>query len=467
MKDTIFRVYDIRGKVGSELIIDDVYDLASAIVYHFSQQNPDIKTFAIAMDGRTHSPAIKEEVCRAIIDSGLDVFFVGTCPSPVLYFAMYTAPVDAGIMITASHNPGEYNGLKLCLGKGTVWGGQIEEIKRLFHEKKRVNSGRKGAYAEYEIIDRYIDWMVNHFYHLVGSDISVMIDCGNGAAGTVLPQLVDAMKWKNVKLLYPEVDGTYPHHEADPTVEKNMQDLKKILQKEDFDFGLGLDGDCDRMAPMTKDGFLVPGDQLLAVFAQELLKEQPGAAVVFDIKSSGGLVELIESWGAKPCMSPSGHSIIKREMKKNNALLAGELSCHFVFKDRHFGFDDGIYAMLRLFEIVENSGKTVSQLISVFPKKVSSPEMRISCDEDVKWDIVDGVKSVLAKREDIEMITIDGVRATMDYGWGILRASNTQSVVCLRFESDSSRGLHQVKEDFFHAMKPYFDDELLKKEMNL
>ncbi|MFC1845758.1 phosphomannomutase/phosphoglucomutase [Candidatus Dependentiae bacterium] len=467
MQDSVFRKYDIRGKVGSEFDLDQVYDLARAIALYFVQQNPDVKTCAVGMDGRTHSPAVKKEICRALTDSGLDVMFVGTCPSPVLYFAMHNEPVQAGIMITASHNPGEYNGLKLCLGKESVWGDQVQEIKKLFHEKRFIEAQEKGLYTDRPMIDPYIDWFYNNVSHLVGSDISAVIDCGNGAAGTVLPQLIKKMDWQHVTLLFEEVDGTYPNHEADPTVEKNMQELKKVLAQGDAAFGLGLDGDCDRMAPMTKSGFLVPGDQLLAVFAQDLLQGNPGAAVVFDIKSSSGLIELLEQWGAKPCISPSGHSIIKKEMKKNNALLGGELSCHFVFNDRFFGFDDGIYAMVRLFEIIGKTDKPLDQLIAIFPKKFSSPEFRIACDDAVKWDIVENVKTAFKKRDDIDMITVDGVRASMPYGWGIVRASNTQPAISLRMESDFQDGLQRVKQDFFTAMVNYFDEKQLAKEMDL
>ncbi|MCK5632222.1 phosphomannomutase/phosphoglucomutase [bacterium] len=466
MIDTIFRTYDIRGKVGTEIIVDQAYDLGKAIVFYFVQKNPNVKTIAVGMDGRIHSPEIKEQICKAILDSGLNVFFVGVCPSPVLYFTLHNESVDAGIMITASHNPGEYNGFKISLGKDGVWGEQIQEIKNLFYQKKHLVSTKKGTYTEKKMVTPYIDWIVKNFCHLIGCKLSVIVDCGNGAAGTVLPELVKVMKWKHVQLLYPEVDGTYPNHEADPVVEKNMQDLKKkLVENKNIDFGLGLDGDCDRMAAMTKNGFLVPGDQLLAVFAQEIVQENPGCSIVFDIKSSAALIELLEQWGAKPFMSPSGHSIIKRKMKKHNAPLGGELSCHFVFGDRYFGYDDGIYAMLRLFERVEKTGKSLQELIQVFPKKISSPEFRIFCDEKIKLTIVDGVKKIFECRDDIEILTIDGVRATMPYGWGIVRASNTQPVICLRFESDSCDGLKKVRNDFLQALQPYFDKVKLKKEL--
>jgi len=467
MKDTIFRKYDIRGKVGSEIVIDNVYDLTKAILFYAVQQEPNIKTIAVGMDGRTHSPAIKENVCKAILDSGLNVLFVGTCPTPVVYFAMHTESVQAGIMITASHNPGEYNGMKLCLGKESIWGDQIQEIKKIFHEKKYITSAKAGEYLEKNLIDLYIDWMTKNFSHLVGFSGSVMVDCGNGAAGTVMPQLIEKMNWPNIKLLYQDVDGTYPNHEADPTVAKNMEDLKKILLQNQFDFGLGLDGDCDRMAPMTKEGFLVPGDQLLSVFARGMLEEHPNLSVVFDIKGSSGLIELLNKWGMHPYMAPSGYSFVKREMKKRGALLAGELSCHFIFSDRYFGFDDGIYAMMRLLEIVQKTKKTLQELLVEYPKKISSPDFRIPCDDAAKFDIVDGVKNRFLQRKDAEVLTIDGVRATMDYGWGSLRASNTQPVLSLRVEADSHDGFNKVKEDFFQALKLHFDEKFLKEKIEL
>lgn len=467
MHDVIFREYDIRGKVGSELLVDQTYDLGRAIVTYLKQQNPQIQKIALGMDGRTHSEEIRNQMAQGILDSGLDVVFVGVCPTPVLYFTMHNLPVDAGIMITASHNPKEYNGMKITLGKEVVWGKRIQEIKNIYKSGSFLNADHKGTYTEHLMIDTYIAWMVNHFPHLKNMDLSAVIDCGNGAAGTVMPQLIKAMGWKNVSLLYPEVDGTYPNHEADPTVEKNMLEVKRLLLTTDVQVGLGLDGDCDRMDPMTKSGFLVPGDQLLAVFTQKIVKDHPGVAVVFDIKSSSALIEVLNDMGAQPCISPSGHSIIKDQMKLHGALIGGELSCHFFFNDRYFGYDDGIYASLRLFEILVESNKTLDQLLSIVPKKFSSPEYRVKCDEDKKQTIVESVKTTFAKRTDVNALTIDGIRATMPYGWGLVRVSNTQPALTIRFESDSKDGLAHVKKDFYDALKPFFDDVWLQQQLGM
>ncbi len=463
MNDSIFRKYDLRGKVGTELIIDDVYDLTRAIVYYYAQQELKLKTIAVGMDGRVHSPAIKEEVCRAIQDAGFDALFIGTCPSPVLYFTMHTQPVEAGIMITASHNPGHDNGLKLCLGKESLWGDQLIEIKNLFHKKQHIEASSRGGYLEKPMVDLYVAWIAQNFPHLHNMSRSVLVDCGNGVGGTIMPQLITAMNWPNVQLLFAEVDGTYPNHEADPTVEKNMLSLRQELAEKDFEFGLGFDGDGDRMGAMTKEGFLLLGDQLLGIFAKDIAQEHPGVAVVFDVNCSGGLTEMIEQAGGRAFPAATGCCNIKTEMKRQKSLLAGEISCHFIFADRFFGFDDGVYAMMRLFEIIEKTGKTLTQLVSEFPKKFSSLTYRIKSDDVMKWKIIERALEVLKQRDDVKIVTVDGVRATMPYGWGIVRASNTQPAITLRCESSTAEGLARVKADFVEVLKPYLGESALEQ----
>lgn len=464
MQDHIFRLYDIRGKVGSELVISHVEALTHAIALYFKQHKPTVKTVAVGADGRTHSPEIKELICKALQESGLDVLFVGVCPSPVLYFSLFNEPVDAGIMITASHNGPEYNGLKICLGTDSVWGAQIQEIKKLYHQRERILLATLGTYQEVPVIDQYVAWLKNHFKHLVGLPLKAVVDCGNGAGGTVMPKLVAAMEWPHISLLYEQVDGAYPNHEADPTVEENMHDVKQLLKTADLAFGVGLDGDCDRMAAMTKKGELVQGDKLLAVFAREIIKQHPGATIVFDIKCSSGLSEVLTEWHAKPYMSPSGHSIIKGAMKKEHALLGGELSCHFFFKDRYFGYDDAFYAMLRLFELV-SGGATLDQLLACFPHKVSTREYRIECDQDKMATIVHSVHDSFLDKPGMELVTIDGVRVTMKHGWGMLRASNTQPVLCLRFEANTKEQVYAIKEQFIEALVPFYDKVYLIKNL--
>lgn len=470
MKSQIFREYDIRGIVNEELYIEKTYDLAKAIITYFKQQDPTTNSLVIGRDGRTHSLEIQKNMINAALDLGLNVTDIGVCPTPAFYFSLFNTDSTTGFIITASHNPAEYNGMKICQNKKTVWGTQIQEIRKIYESKNfyENTNNQKGTLKSYDIITNYINWLTDHFKHLKNLDIPAVIDCGNGTAGTVFPQLIEKMNWKNIKLLYTEVDGNFPNHPADPTVMKNMLDVKNELEKnENMKFGLGLDGDCDRMNPITKSGYLIPGDQLLALYSQQVLKENPGATVVFDIKASSSLIELLRKWGAIDSICPSGHSLVKEAMLKNNAKLAGELSCHFFFNDRYFGYDDGIYAALRLFEILNESTQNLEELISIFPEKSRSPEIRISCSESNKKEIVDHVKNIFAARKDYDLITIDGIRAQTPNGWGLVRASNTQPVICLRFESNSPQNLQNIKEDFYDTLKPYFNEQDLKEQIEL
>jgi phosphomannomutase / phosphoglucomutase len=466
MLNQIFRQYDIRAKIGSELAIEEIYGLTQAIAAYFLIHQPATKTIAVGADGRIHSPAIKQEMCRALRDSGLDVIFIGVCPTPVLYFALFTLNVDAGLMITASHNGKEYNGIKICLGRESVWGDEIKEISRLYQEKNIVRATLRGTYQEHPLIPEYVAWLKNHFSDLIGMETSYVVDCGNGAAGTVLPLLLREFSWKNVLLLYPEVDGTYPNHEADPTVPKNMEMVKHVLQTTDTSCGIGLDGDCDRMAPMTKSGKLLPGDTLLALFAQPILQQHPGARVVFDIKCSAQLPKLLSSWGGVPVISPSGHSIIKNQMRKTGALLAGELSCHFFFKDSYFGYDDGIYAMMRLMQLIKNAGKSLDELITIVPQSYATPEIRIACKEEDKDAIIAALKSYFDQRTDVQMMTIDGIRVAFDHGWFLVRVSNTQPMICVRIEADDQGTLTNLKELLIKLLASFFSAEQLKREFN-
>jgi phosphomannomutase/phosphoglucomutase len=466
MKPNIFREYDIRGIVGQELYIEKTYELGQAIATYLKKKHPDIQSIIVGRDGREHSPIIRDNIIAAITDLGLDVIDIGICPTPTTYFAVQHLKNQAALAITASHNPKEYNGIKIW----GVWGKQIQEIRELYEQKKiyQPSSPKKGSVTDRPIISDYIDYLAHHFAHLKNIELNALIDCGNGSAGTVMPYLIKKMNWPNVKLLFAEVDGTFPNHEADPTVPENMTYVAQALAQEStLEVGLGLDGDCDRMNPMTKSGELVAGDKLLALYAQKILADHPGATVVFDIKSSASLIEILTTWGGRPHIAPSGHSLIKQAMIDEQALLAGELSCHFFFKDRYFGYDDGIYAALRLFEILHETKQPLDDLLQIFPKKISSPEIRIACAESDKVKIVEHVKTLFAARSDSELITIDGVRAQCSYGWGLARASNTQPVICLRFESDSVEGLSQIKTDFYNALSPYFNEQELRGKISI
>ncbi len=466
MKPNIFREYDIRGIVGSEFIIDQSYQLGQAIGTFWQQKHPESTRAIVGMDGRTHSAPIKELIVQGLVDMGFDVIDVGVCPTPAVYFAVNQLHIPTAMIITASHNPKEYNGIK----PWGCWGAQIQAIRKLYEETTSPKmAARKGSINYYNIIDEYVDYLAQHFKHLHNAPIKAIIDCGNGSAGTVMPALLKKMGWDQVQLLFAQVDGTFPNHEADPTVPENMTHVAQALaQDPTLEIGLGLDGDCDRMNPMTRGGYLVPGDKMLALFAKKVLTQHPGAAVVCDIKSSAGLLDALTSWGGKACIAPSGHAYIKKAMAEHEGILGGELSCHFFFRDRYFGYDDGIYAILRTIELLQESRQSLDQLLTQVPHKVSSPEFRIPCKDDTqKFLIVNHLVQILSARPHKEIITIDGIRAHMDYGWGLIRASNTQPVLCLRFESDTDEGLRQIKQDFLTPLITYFNEQYLRDVIGL
>ena len=463
----IFREYDIRGIVGEELLIDRVYDLGRAIATYLIQRNPRMRNVAVGMDGRVHSQAIREQLVRAFADSGFDVTKIGVCTSPVIYFAMHTRHFDAGVMITASHNPKEYNGFKINLGKSSLWGDDIRAIRDIFFAGNYLNVPEEGIINEEDIKTPYVTWLANNFAHLKGKSVKCVMDCGNGAAGSVVPQLVAAMNWSDIELLYADIDGTYPHHEADPTVEKNMLDVRAMLKSTPYTLGIGFDGDCDRVGAMTKEGVLVPGDQLLALFALSIAKKESDLSVVCDIKSSGALLDILAQNNIKAVMSPAGHSIVKQAMRREGALLGGEMSGHFCFKDRFFGFDDGLYAALRIIEMLLESGESLSDALRVIPVKKSSPEYRMPWAEHSKHEAIDAVKKFYAPRTDCTLITIDGVRVQTPYGWGLVRASNTQPKITLRFESDTDEGLLKLKHEFYELLKPLTDESVVREYLEL
>lgn len=462
MIETIFREYDIRGIVGDELHIAQVYDFACALAAYIAQREPQIRSIFVGMDGRTHSPEIKEALCQGFLDSGYSVISIGVCPSPVLYYALSTSKtLCAGVMITASHNTKEYNGFKMCIGNESVWGLELQKVRALFSKGVRIVPTKRGVITTVDIVESYIDYLCDSFAMLKGCDISVVIDCANGAAGVIIPTLVARMEWKSAILLHTYVDGTYPNHEADPVVEKNMRDVKHAMRESGASIGIGFDGDADRMGAMTEHGFLVPGDQLLALFARDILDRNPGAAVVCDIKCSSGLLEVLRSWGASACMSPSGHAIIKNRMAQEHALVAGELSCHFFFKDSYFGYDDGIYAMMRLMKIIHTKRQSLGNLLKFFPTRFSTHEYRIACDPAMRTRLIEELCSFFSNTPTAHINTIDGVRVTFPHGWGLVRLSNTQPVVSMRFEGNSAQDLALVKNDFIAALQPYFRENLV------
>ena len=462
MQDHIFRMYDIRGIVGTELLIDQVYDCARAFALHALTRSPHLTTVAVGMDGRIHSSAIKDEFVRGLRESGLSVIFIGVCPTPLVSFAQYWLPVQAACMITASHNPKDYNGIKFFLDKKPVFNQEIQEIHALFKAKKHVIPAHIGSYQEHLLLPEYVAFLKRLFPHLIGAPIKVVFDCGNGAVGTVLPAVCKALEFSSVSILYVEVDGTYPNHEADPSVEENLHDLQRAVVQSQAAVGIAFDGDGDRMGAVTAAGSMVPGDQLLAVLSKPVLEALPGARLVCDAKCSGGLHEWVERRGGKVCMSPSGHAFIRQKMEQEGAVIGGELSCHFFFKDRYFGYDDGVYAALRLLELLVLSQRTLESFLQEFPHCITSPELRIPCKQGEGLAVIASVIEAIEGTPGLTLSTIDGVRVSMKEGWGLLRSSNTQPVICLRLEADSHEGLAVVRAFFIEMLTKWYTKEFLE-----
>jgi phosphomannomutase/phosphoglucomutase len=346
-----------------------------------------------------------------------------------------------------------------------VSGDAIQAILHLFKARKKFAAKTPGMYKEQLMVPEYIALLKRLFPHLVGLDMSVVFDTGHSAVGAVLPDLIKVMQWKNTHTLCAEVDSSLAIHEADPTSDNNVQDLKQAVQSQKALLGIGFDGDGDRMGAVTDEGHLLPGDRLLALFSKPLLQKLPGARIAFDIKCSSILNETIQKWGGRVHVSPSGHSFIKEAMRKHNAVLAGELSCHFFFNDRYFGFDDGIYAALRLLELLLHSQSTLAKLLKEIPHRENSPELRIACGRTSGSAIVQAVKQKFLTEKDVKITTIDGVRVDTQDGWGLVRASNTQPVICIRFESRTKDGLKRMREKFVQALEPCFEKEEIGKKI--
>lgn len=465
MQDHIFRMYDVRGIVGKDFLLEDVTQFARALAYYYRTHGVDVQKVSLCMDERDHSPLIKQKLITELLDAGISVIDCGLAPTPVSYFSEYWLPVQGAIMITASHNPSEYNGLKISLHKQAICGADLQVLKTYFFQKKSVAGAQKGTYSTYALIPDYIQYLKRLFPHLVGLNKKFAFDCGSGATAAVVPELCRVMEWSQATVLSGIPGVAYRTHEADPSVPETMQELAAYAREHSIEFGMGFDGDGDRMGVVFADGTLIAGDRLLAVLAEPIFKTHAGANVVAEIKCSNGLTELVEQWQGTLHHCPAGRTFIKKAMAEHQALVAGELSCHFFFHDRYFGFDDGIYAALRLIEHVEVSQKSLSLLLSVFPDKQNSPELRISCPLDKAPKVIDGVAQFFAARSDARLTTIDGIRVDCAEGWGIVRASNTQPVICLRFEANTTQGLEHIKQEFVESLKPYFSKEFLEQHI--
>jgi len=449
----IFREYDIRGVVEKELTPEVVNRIGRA--YATLARERGVQTITVGRDGRLTSSSLRDELLSGLTKSGINVIDVGLCASPLLYFSLFHLPVDGGIMITGSHNAAEYNGFKLCVGKEALHGPDIKYLRKIF--EKGVFCDGEGTVEERPIIPDYRDFLSAKFSHIPKNHrLHVVIDCGNGAASLVAKEVLEELGCQ-VTGLYCELDGNFPHHHPDPTVMENLEDLIRQVTKSKADIGIGYDGDADRIGVIDDTGQILWGDRLLLLFARDVLMEHPGGTIISEVKASQVFYDDIQRRGGRGIMWKTGHSLIKAKMKQENALLAGEMSGHLFFADRYYGYDDAIYASCRLIEILVKHQKPLSTLLIDVPQTIVTPEIRVECSDDQKFNLVDGVVKKLQEIFSLpssskphplirDLITIDGVRVIFEDGWGLIRASNTQPALVLRFEASSPAQLQTIRQ---------------------
>lgn len=449
----VFREYDIRGVWEKNIDRDFSFTLGVAFSKYLRKKlNKDEISVSIGYDARLSSKEIFDALSKGFNSQGAKVFDIGLVPTPVQYFSLFNLDVDGGVMITASHNPKEYNGFKLSLGRETLFGKEIREVGELMQTLDvKFDNNVEPNIEKVDMLGKYIDFMLDQFGYLkdVEDKPSIALDGGNGTAGFVGFEIFKRLGF-DVKGLFIEPDGNFPNHHPDPTVEKNLKDLKETIEKYKLEFGVGYDGDGDRIGVVLKDKTVLWGDQLLLLLSQDLCKRKKGAKVIMDVKCSDVVYNMIEKTGCKPIMYKTGHSLIKNKMKEEGALLAGEMSGHIFMGENYFGYDDAVYVSLKLAEIVTRDKLDLVSWKNSLPKVYNTPEIRIDCPEDKKGYVIEEFESILNKRKEelgiVDTLTIDGVRFKTDYGWGLVRASNTQPVLVLRFEANSGENLERIKD---------------------
>ncbi len=449
MNKVIFREYDIRGDVDQDLTDPVVRDIGRAFAAYMAERGK--KTASIARDCRLSSEHFRNLIIEGMMEGGLNVVDLGLVPTPLFYYSLFTLDVEGGIMITGSHNPPSMNGFKVAFGKSTIFGDEIQYLGKLIEEKRFVRG--QGSYREYKgIVEDYYGFLRSNIKLEKG--FNVVVDAGNGTGGVVAAPILKEMG-QNVTEIFCEMDGHFPNHFPDPTVEKNMETLRRTVLSQNADIGIGYDGDSDRIGVIDDKGNIIWGDYLMIIFAREILKTHKGASFVSEVKCSKNLFDDVEQHGGIPVMWKAGHSLIKQKMKDTGALLGGEMSGHIFFADKFFGFDDAIYSSLRLLEIMGKGDRPLSEYLSDVPKTYSTPEIRIECADDVKFNVVKKLTDYY--RGKFKIIDIDGVRIILNDGWGLVRSSNTQPILVLRFEGQSEEALDRIQgmvmEDLERMMK--------------
>ena len=449
MNKVIFREYDIRGDVDQDLTDPVVRDIGRAFAAYMAERGK--KTASIARDCRLSSEHFRNLIIEGMMEGGLNVVDLGLVPTPLFYYSLFTLDVEGGIMITGSHNPPSMNGFKVAFGKSTIFGDEIQYLGKLIEEKRFVRG--KGTLSEYKgIVEDYYGFLRSNIKLEKG--FNVVVDAGNGTGGVVAAPILKEMG-QNVTEIFCEMDGHFPNHFPDPTVEKNMETLRRTVLSQNADIGIGYDGDSDRIGVIDDKGNIIWGDYLMIIFARDILKTHKGASFVSEVKCSKNLFDDVEQHGGIPVMWKAGHSLIKQKMKETGAILGGEMSGHIFFADKFFGFDDAIYSSLRLLEIMGKGDRPLSEYLSDVPKTYSTPEIRIECADDVKFNVVKKLTDYY--RGKFKIIDIDGVRIILNDGWGLVRSSNTQPILVLRFEGQSEEALDRIQgmvmEDLERMMK--------------
>lgn len=437
MNPEIFREYDIRGVVDKDLTDEIARQIGQAFGTYV--QAVGKKNLVVGRDNRLSSERFANAVIDGLLSTGCNVVDVGLLPTPVFYYSIVHLQKDGGIMITGSHNPPDFNGFKICEGYASIYGEKIQRLKTII-QSSRFAKG-KGKLDRAETVDSYCSYLKSRID--IKREVKVVLDAGNGTTGAVAPDLIEAIGCR-VKRLYCDLDGNFPNHFPDPTIPEYLKDLTQVVKGEKAELGVAYDGDGDRIGVVDDKGRIVWGDRLLILFSRQILKQKKGAKIIFDVKCSQALMEDVKKHGGVPIMWKTGHSLIKEKLRQEGALLAGEMSGHMFFADRYYGYDDAIYASCRLLEILSQSNKALSELLKDVPLYFATPEIRVPCPDEEKFKVVEQVKRYFQTR--YNTIDVDGVRILFDDGWGLIRASNTQPILVLRFEARTEQGLEEIRE---------------------
>jgi phosphomannomutase/phosphoglucomutase len=438
LNPTIFREYDIRGVADRDFDAEFARSLGQA--FGTLALEHGARRVSVGRDCRLTSDGYAAALTAGIRSTGLDVVDIGVVTTPLVYFSIFHGGLDGGIQITGSHNPSDYNGFKVCLGREALHGEQIQDLRRRI-EARTFRSGA-GALEQRDLVPEYQDYVVENVGRLARS-IRLVVDAGNGTAGPVAPAIYRRLG-ADVTELFTEMDGRFPNHHPDPTVEENMVALIRAVREGGAELGIAFDGDADRIGVVDGAGRIVWGDELLVLYARDVLVRNPGATIVSEVKCSQRLYDDIAAHGGNAIMWKAGHSLLKAKMKETGALLGGEMSGHIFFKERYFGFDDAIYAGARLLEICARTGRTVAELLADLPPSVTTPEIRVDCPDEVKFAVADRVRDHF-RAGGRPIVDVDGVRVRFAHGWGLLRASNTQPVLVMRFEAETPAELAEYR----------------------